>query len=112
MKEQFNWQVRPASGDADCHHGWRRNALLFRYPDREIRCSNSKIAPGIDIKGDGGYVILPPSGRASGRSYFWDGDFDLDAVAEMPQWLLQLIDASEADTTSASSDGNSIPEGQ
>jgi len=64
----------------------------FRYPNAEIRCSNSKLASGVDVKADGGYVILPPSGHESGKSYFWDGDFDLDAVAEMPSWLLELIE--------------------
>jgi hypothetical protein len=36
--------------------------LLFAMPEgRTIRNSASKIAPGIDIRGDGGFVIVPPS---------------------------------------------------
>ena len=64
----------------------------FRYANREMRCSNGKLASGVDVKADGGYVILPPSGHESGKSYFWDGDFDLDAVAEMPSWFLELTE--------------------
>jgi hypothetical protein len=84
----------------------------FRYPDCEMRCSNSKIASGIDVKADGGYVIIAPSGHESGKSYFWDGEFDLDAVADMPQWLLELIDAADQESLSAATgDGDDIPEG-
>jgi hypothetical protein len=85
----------------------------FRCPNTEIRCSNSKLASGVDVKADGGYVILPPSGHESGKSYFWDGDFALDAVAEMPQWLLKLIEtASQKKTPASSADGNDIQESE
>src|SRR5438094_922514 len=34
--------------------------------DRGLRNSASKIAPGVDIRGDGGYVVAPPSRRRDG----------------------------------------------
>jgi hypothetical protein len=83
----------------------------FKYSGREIRCSNGKIAPGIDIKADGGYAIIPPSGHESGKNYFWDGDFDLDAVADTPPWLLDLIDSADQIIDKPISEGNPIPEG-
>ncbi len=85
----------------------------FKYPNRSVRCSNSKIASGVDIKADGGYVIMPPSGHESGKSYFWDGDFDLDTVADMPKWLLDLIDAAgKKPKSSSDSSATELTEGE
>jgi hypothetical protein len=84
----------------------------FRYPNHEIRCSNSKLASGVDVKADGGYVILPPSGHESGKSYFWDGDFDLSTVADIPRWLLGLIEASGQPIKPAAFSEATLAEGQ
>src|SRR5262249_40265744 len=33
----------------------------LKPPKEKVWCSNSAIAPGVDVKGDGGMVIAPPS---------------------------------------------------
>jgi hypothetical protein len=35
--------------------------IYFRHPGRQVKNQNDKIAPGIDVRGDGGYVIVPPT---------------------------------------------------
>ena len=63
--------------------------LLFAYPaGRRIRNSASKIAPGVDIRGEGGYIIVPPS---AGYSIADDA-----MPAPMPAWLLDLLDPPQA----------------
>lgn len=64
--------------------------LFFKWIDgREVRNSASKLGPGLDVRGEGGYVILPPSGHKSGGTYEWvSGD---TPAAEAPDWLLDLV---------------------
>lgn len=47
------------------------------------------LGPGVDVRGDGGYVVAPGSVMADGRRYVWiDPDAD---IAEAPQWLVDLL---------------------
>jgi len=48
--KQYFWAL-PREGKIGCHTG---------------------VWPGIDIKGEGGYVLLPPSIHPSGKPYVWD----------------------------------------
>jgi hypothetical protein len=55
----------------------RGRHLYFTYPDgMVIHNSASKIAPGVDIRGEGGYVLCPPSIHPTGASYGWGGHED------------------------------------
>lgn len=51
--------------------------ICFAWPaagtigDRTVRNSASKIGPGIDVRGDGGYIVAAPSIHPSGRLYEW-----------------------------------------
>ena len=66
-------------------HAW------FRIGEHgAIRNSAGTIAPGLDIRGDGGYVIAPPSIHPSGKRYEWSVDSN-DEFAEAPEWLHELI---------------------
>ena len=56
----------------------------------EISCTTSAIAPGVDIKGEGGMVMAPPSVRADGV-YRWLNELE---IAEPPAWLVQLAIAA------------------
>lgn len=56
-------------------------------PGREIKNSASKIGTDLDIRGDGGYVIAPPSVGSKG-SYHILNDAE---PADLPEWLLTLI---------------------
>lgn len=59
------------------------------------------LVPDVDIRGDGGYVILPGSVLRDGRCYAWEGSSDPDegvTLARAPDWLLALVVTAEKAT--------------
>jgi hypothetical protein len=62
----------------------------FKLGKHEVRNSAGKLGAGIDIRGTGGYVLLPPSIHPSGRPYSWSVD-SADHIALAPDWLHAII---------------------
>jgi hypothetical protein len=63
--------------------------LYFKDPGG-IRSSTDRLGVGLDVRGDGGYVVLPPS---HGGLYEWVGDDDghVNRTAELPNaWIEHL----------------------
>lgn len=64
----------------------------FKLPDGEPTPRNAaKKLPGIDWRGDGGYVIAPPSMMLDGKGYHWSLGPDEGEPADAPPMLLDLI---------------------
>jgi len=63
-----------------------------------IRNSASRVGPKIDVRGDGGYIVAPPSIHPSGRAYAWragHAPWEM-AFAAAPAWLIDLVKVVEA----------------
>jgi Bifunctional DNA primase/polymerase, N-terminal/Primase C terminal 1 (PriCT-1) len=91
--------------------------LLFGDPGVEIKNSASKLGAGLDIRGDGGYIIAPPSLHETGCRYEWEvSSHPTDVpLAPMPAWLLTLVMASQRVHAAANGQdkvGEAITEGQ
>lgn len=67
--------------------------LYFHYDGEELGNSASKLAPGVDVRAEGGYVVAPPSMHISGGKYKWISDDNLLPldVTPLPSWLIDLI---------------------
>ena len=64
----------------------------FNHPGFPIKNSVSAISPGIDVRGDGGMVLAPPSVKPGKGVYTWRNDLP---IADAPQWLLDKIAAGK-----------------
>jgi len=66
--------------------------LYFIYPDHiDLKSGINVLGDGVDLRADGGYVLVPPSLHASGRRYEWEASSDpIDGVpiAPAPLWSL------------------------
>lgn len=49
------------------------------------------LGPGIDLRGDGGYILAPPSRHSTGNRYLWDATTTKPAPA--PPWMQRLLAA-------------------
>ncbi len=107
----------PLGETAESQTGGGGRHLFYRHPGGVIPCTQSELGAGIDVKGDGGYVVLPPSAHPDGGSYTWELSSDIAEVppAECPAWLLALLrredDVSTGGFALDLADGNAIPEG-
>lgn len=64
----------------------------YYLSDVEIRNSASVLAPGVDIRGEGGYVVLPPSRHPNGNKYRWlKAPKGKDDYVSFPPPLLALL---------------------
>lgn len=74
----------------------------FNLPSFEVRNSASKIFAGLDIRGEGGYVVLPPSIHQNGSIYTWMTTPEESPIPNAPDWLLdELLVPEFVDLSSA-----------
>lgn len=66
--------------------------IWFTWPSAgpEIRNSAGKLGTGIDVRGEGGYVLAPPSIGANDIGYTWSANC-ARSIAPAPDWLLRLV---------------------
>ncbi len=76
----------PATCEQRTGSGGRQ--LLFAHPGQPVG-NRTRVEPGIDLRADGGYIVVPPSVHATGERYRWT---HRSTPAPAPGWLLHLLD--------------------
>lgn len=80
--------TRAVTGSGGAHY-------LFKLPGRPVGCG--KLGPGLDIKGDGGQIVVAPSRSGAGLYRWAAGCAPWETPpAEAPAWLLALLGSRPA----------------
>lgn len=82
------------------YKGERGTHYWFKTPKGKTVGTRAGIRDGLDLRGEGGYAVLPPSRHYSGTEYEWATPFE--DIVEPPKWLLELL--PEASTNRMSLD--------
>jgi len=86
-----------AAGRTHCTR--RGHHLLYQYDGLEVRNSVGVLAPGVDVRGEGGYVIWWPAEglRTAG---------DLEDIAPLPAWVLEALHKPAGPNASSKANGH------
>lgn len=90
----------------------------LKHPGRPLQNFARKL-PGLDFRGDGGYVLLPPSKHENGAIYRWADNTRSFPLADVPDWLNALFERREPSVPGEGHEPldllkllNGIPDGQ
>lgn len=66
--------------------------------------------PGIDLRGEGGYVVAPRSSHVSGRHYEWEASLRPETipVAQLPAWIEEALAQARAPEGGERVDPNAV----
>ncbi len=78
----------------------------FKLPAGVSARPQIEALPGVDTRAFGSYAIVPPSVHPNGKQYHWGLSILESQLAEIPDWLLELI--SNPEGHQASKPGNKV----
>lgn len=85
----------------------------YFYKDGAVNKCRTGLYPGVDIRGDGGYIVAPPSVHENGRCYEWEqAPEDLPLAAADDKVIRFLLGPSPDQNSQGFQMSDQIPEGQ
>jgi hypothetical protein len=88
--EELEYEHGRLPTTVECLTGGGGRHLYFAHPGGLIR-NKVGLAPGVDLRADGGYVVAPPSMHSSGDRYAWITGHSPESmpIAPLPDWVLR-----------------------
>ena len=92
--ERLHGQLPPTvtaitgSGGRHYYFTWDNNR-----PVHNLQNAGSRLGPGLDVRGEGGQVVAPPTIHGNGTPYAWEigrSPWETD-VTQAPDWLIDLV---------------------
>ncbi|MCW5593785.1 MAG: bifunctional DNA primase/polymerase [Burkholderiales bacterium] len=83
-------EIGPLPATVESRTGGGGRHLYFAHPGGHVG-NRAGILPGIDLRGDGGVIVLPPSIHPSGNAYAWVPGHSPDEhrLAPLPPYFLR-----------------------
>jgi putative DNA primase/helicase len=92
---QLEAQHSPLPPTVEAITGSGGRHLIFKHPGFTVanKQNSGSLGHGIDVRGDGGYIVAPGSRHKSGGVYQWKAGHSPDDLspAEAPAWLIGLL---------------------
>ena len=95
---EFPSTVTQITGSGGFHY-------FYRCKDLSLYKNTVEAIPGVDVRGEGAYVVVHPSVYSDGRTYEWLHDvslLDIEDVAEANQSVLDLLELNKRSARSKS----------
>ncbi|WP_339732709.1 bifunctional DNA primase/polymerase [uncultured Gimesia sp.] len=92
-----------------------RHFIFRQPPNGEFRNTTGKLAPKVDTRADGGYIVAPPS-RIKDKAYEWLPSYELDepleSLAEAPAWIVEKLKEVAQEGLDLGWEDTPIPDGK
>lgn len=82
--------ITAITGRGGCH-------LYFRYNGSDIG-NRAGLIEGVDVRGEGGYVVAPPSIHPNGVEYQWETSPEECQIADLNETVKKLLSAGKSDS--------------
>ncbi|BDG61531.1 bifunctional DNA primase/polymerase [Caldinitratiruptor microaerophilus] len=91
---QFEERFAPLPSTVEATTGGGGRHIFFTCPHGGL--PSRTLGPGLELKGDGSYVVLAPSMHRSGRRYAWAPGRSPDDIepAPLPGWIIERVQAT------------------
>lgn len=70
------------------------NHMIFGMPEKEVR-NTVNFMEKVDFRGEGGYIVVPPSTNGNGKGYIWKRNILVTDIPVLPDSLIKAIQNSD-----------------
>jgi putative DNA primase/helicase len=83
----------------------------YKFPEGlNLRSSAGTLGPGVDIRANNGYVVIPPSRTTN--PYYFEFDPEETPLARLPEWLLAALEQAHSIPQTYPRDSDLVPQGE